>query len=65
MIHDLLVLAVLVLIVGVVVYLVTLVIDKVPMDGGWKQILKVLVWLIGALIVLFRLLAMLNVSDVL
>ena len=65
MIHDLIVLAVLALIVGVVVYLVTLVIDRVPMDGGWKQIVKVLVWLIAALIVLLKLLALLGVSNVL
>jgi hypothetical protein len=62
MLEGLVGLLVLILIVGIVTYLVLLLVDMLPMEGGFKQVAKVLIILIAVLIVLFRALPLLGVS---
>lgn len=62
MISALVGLLVLVVILGIVLYLVLMLIDMIPMDGGFKQVAKVLLILIALLIVLARALPMLGIA---
>ena len=62
MISTLIGLLILVIVLGIIVYLLTLVIDMLPMDGNFKQIAKVLLILIAVLIVLLRALPLIGVN---
>lgn len=62
MIGALISLLIVVIIVGIVAYLVTLLIDRIPMDGGFKQIAKVLVILVAVLIVIMQALPLVDAS---
>lgn len=55
-------LLVLVIIVGICVYVVTLLIDLLPMDARFLQIAKVLLVLIAVLIILARALPLVGLS---
>jgi di/tricarboxylate transporter len=63
MVDTLIGLIVLVIIVGIVVYLLSLLLDLIPMDGAFKKIAWVLILLVAALIVISRVLPMLGVSS--
>ncbi len=63
MISALIGLAILVIIVGIVAYLILLLVDMIPMEGGFKQIARVLIILVAVLIVLARALPMLGLST--
>lgn len=52
----------LVVIVGIVAYIVTMLLDMLPMDARFKQIAKVLTILVAVLVVLYRALPLLGVS---
>ncbi len=52
----------LVIVVGVVVYIVGLLLDKVPMDAGFKKIAYVLIVLVAILIVCNKALPLLGVA---
>lgn len=62
MISALITLLILIIVVGIVYYLLTLLLDMVPMDGKFKQIAKVLLLLVCILVVLMRALPLLGVS---
>lgn len=62
MLNGLIALLVVIIVVGIVAYLISLLIDMLPLDGRFKQIAKVLVMLIAVLIVLMRALPLLGVS---
>jgi len=54
-------LVVLIIIVGIVAYLITMLINMLPIDGRFKQIVNVLIMLIAVLIILARALPLLGV----
>jgi len=55
-------LLILVIVVGIVLYLLMLLLDRIPMDDGFKQIAKVLLVLICVLIVLAKALPLIGVA---
>lgn len=55
-------LLIVVIVVGIVCYLVLLLVDMIPMEGGFKQVARVLVILVAVLIVLQRAMPLLGVS---
>ncbi len=63
MIGALIGLLILVVIVGIVTYLLLLLLDMLPIEGGFKQIARVLLILIAVLIVLARALPLLGVPS--
>ncbi len=62
MITALIGLLVLIIIVGVVFYLLTMIIDLIPMDASFKQIAKVMLILICILVVLVKALPLIGVN---
>lgn len=64
MIDALIALFVVVLVVGIVLYIVTLLIKKIPMDSDFKQILLVVAVLIAVLIVIGRALPLLGIGPI-
>jgi len=62
MVSALITLIVVIIIVGIVAYLVTLLVDMIPMDGGFKRVAKVLIILVAVLIVILRALPRINAS---
>lgn len=62
MISALITLLILIIIVGIVYYVLTLLLDMVPMDARFKQIAKVLLLLVCVLVILMRALPLLGVS---
>jgi hypothetical protein len=62
MINGLIALLIAVIIVGIVAWLITYIIDMLPIDGPFKQIAKVLVLLVAVLIILAKALPLLGVS---
>ncbi len=60
--NILIMLLVAVIVVGIVLYLLLMLIDMLPMDGGFKKIAKVLLILIAVLIVLSKALPLLGVN---
>ena len=61
MVDGLIALLILVVVVGIVFYLVSLLIDMLPIEGNFKQIAKILLILICVLIILTRALPMLGI----
>ena len=55
-------LLVLVVVVGIVYYILALLLDRIPMDEGFKQIARVLLILVCILVVLQRALPLLGVD---
>lgn len=51
-----------IVVVGIVLYIVTLLLDMLPMDASFKQIAKVLCVLVAVLIVIVRALPLLGVA---
>lgn len=51
-----------IIVVGIVLYIVTLLLDMLPMDANFKQIAKVLCVLVAVLIVIVRALPLLGVA---
>ena len=62
MISTLISLIVLIVVVGIVAYIVLLLLDMLPIEGGFKQIARVLIMLVAVLIVLMKALPLLGVS---
>ena len=62
MISALISLIVLIVVVGVVAYIVLLLLDMLPVEGGFKQVARVLIMLVAVLIVLMKALPLLGVS---
>jgi hypothetical protein len=62
MISALISLIVLIVVVGIVAYIVLLLLDMLPIEGGFKQIARVLIMLVAVLIVLMKALPLLGVS---
>lgn len=62
MISALISLIVLVIIVGIVLWLATVLIDTLPMDANFKQIAKILIVLVAVLLILARALPLLGVA---
>ena len=62
MISALISLIVLIVVVGIVAYIVLLLLDMLPIEGGFKQIARVLIMLVAVLVVLMRALPLLGVS---
>jgi hypothetical protein len=62
MISALVSLIVLIVVVGIVAYIVLLLLDMLPIEGGFKQIARVLIMLVAVLIVLMKALPLLGVS---
>jgi len=62
MMNGLIALLILVIVVGIVLYLLILLIDRIPMDEGFKQIAKILLILICILIVLAKALPLIGVA---
>lgn len=62
MLDALIALLVVVIVVGIVYFILVLIIDKIPMDGSFKQIAKLILLLICVLIVLMKALPLLGVS---
>ena len=62
MISALVSLIVLIVVVGIVAYIVLLLLDMLPVEGGFKQIARVLIMLVAVLIVLMKALPLLGVS---
>lgn len=61
MVSGLIALLITILVVGLVAWLLTVVIDMLPMDARFKQIARVLVFVIAVLVILFRALPLLGV----
>lgn len=61
MIDGLIALLIIVIVVGIVFWLISLLIDMLPIEGNFKQIAKILLILICVLVVLARALPMLGV----
>lgn len=64
MTSALIALIVVVIVVGIVLYLATLLIDMIPMDGKFKQIAKILLILVAILIVIDRALPLLGIAPI-
>lgn len=62
MVNGLIGLVVVIIVVGIVAYLVTLLVNKLPLDGRFKQVANVLIMLIAVLIILARALPLLGVA---
>ena len=62
MVGGLVSLIVLVIIVGIVLMIVKVLLDKIPMDGSFKQIAWLLMVLVAVLIVVYKALPMIGVS---
>lgn len=62
MVEALIGLLILVIVLGIIYYLVSLLIDMIPMDGNFKQIAKVLLLLVFVLVLLMRVLPLLGVG---
>lgn len=62
MIAALVSLIVLIVVVGIVAYIILLLLDMLPIEGGFKQIARVLIMLVAVLIVLMKALPLLGVS---
>lgn len=62
MIEPLIALLIVIIVAGIVFYLLSIIIDMIPMDANFKQIAKVLLILICVLIVLSRALPLLGVN---
>lgn len=61
MINGLIALLIAVIVVGIIAWLITYIIDMLPIDGPFKQIARVLIMLVAVLIILMRALPMLGV----
>lgn len=61
---PLIALIVAIIVVAIIAYLVVMLIDMLPMDGRFKQIAKVLVYLVAVLIILNRALPLLGVAGI-
>lgn len=61
MIDGLIALLIIVIVVGIVFWLLSLLIDMLPIEGNFKQIAKILLILICVLVVLARALPLLGV----
>ena len=61
MVSGLVGLLITILVVGLVAWLLTVVIDMLPMDARFRQIARVLVFVIAVLVILFRALPLLGV----
>lgn len=61
--NSLIALLILVIIVGIVLYLLMLLLDRIPMDDGFKQIAKILLILICILIVLAKALPLIGIAP--
>jgi hypothetical protein len=62
MVAALISLIILIIVVGIVLYLITMLLDTLPMDARFKQIAKVLMILVAVLIVLVRALPLLGIA---
>ena len=62
MVGGLVSLIVLVIIVGIVLMIAKVLLDKIPMDGSFKQIAWLLMVLVAVLIVVYKALPMIGVS---
>jgi len=62
MVSSLIALIVLLIIVGIVLYIATLIVDMIPMDARFKQIAKILKILVAVLICIFKAVPMVGVS---
>ena len=62
MIEGLIALAITVVVVGLVAWVVTLLLDMLPIDARFKQIARVLVIVIAVLVILLRALPLLGVA---
>ena len=60
--NGLIALLVAVIVVGIVLYLLLMLLDRLPMDDGFKQIAKVLLILICVLIILAKALPLLGIA---
>lgn len=56
----LLMLVIWLIVVGLIVWIVTLVIDRVPMDATYKQVAKAVVLVIGLIILLLKVIPMIS-----
>lgn len=63
MINGLIALLIAVIVVGIIAWLITYIIDMLPIDGPFKQIAKVLVLLVAVLIILAKALPLLWLSG--
>ncbi|TRD03790.1 hypothetical protein FJV76_14225 [Mesorhizobium sp. WSM4303] len=64
MINGLIALLIAVIVVGIIAWLVTYIIDMLPIDGPFKQIAKVLVLLVAVLVILAKALPLLGLGSV-
>jgi len=62
MINGLIALLIAVIVVGIIAWLITYIIDMLPIDGPFKQIAKVLVLLVAVLVILAKALPLLGLS---
>lgn len=65
MISGLIALLIAVIVVGIMAWLITYIIDMLPIDGPFKQIAKVLVLLVAVLVILAKALPLLGLEGVL
>lgn len=61
MTHGLIALLITVVVVGIILYFLLMLLDRLPMDAGFKQMAKVLLILICVLIVLFKALPLIDI----
>lgn len=62
MINSLIGLIVVIIVIGIVVYLLNMLIDMLPIEGNFKQIVKVLIILVAILIILAKALPLIGIS---
>lgn len=59
-VSALLTLVIWLLVVGLILWIVTLVIDRVPMDATYKQVAKAIILVVGLIILLLQVIPMLS-----
>lgn len=62
MLEGLIGLIVVIIVVGIVAYLLTLLVDMLPLDARFKQIANILIMLVAVLVILGRALPLIGVA---
>jgi hypothetical protein len=62
MVEALIALVILIIVVGIIAYLMTMLVNMLPIDGRFKQVANILIMLVAVLIILMRALPLLNVG---
>lgn len=58
MISALITFVIIAIVVGVIAWVLTILVDKVPMDGSIAQIIKAVIWVVAVVIILLQLLGL-------